>query len=179
MKKIIQAILAVFLLTACGQSLQGNSSANNKPEETAAAEPAAEEPAEDLTSDQILDVVLNDLNLSAAQLQDIKISAPDREGNVTVSFLIGEEAASYVIDQKTGDIIRADLPEGFEKENTASVPNPMEQAINAAFATLDGYKGGAENITVSQQGVNIIVEFDWNGDHYVKTYDTALDRIID
>lgn len=176
MKKSLLAVLAVFLLAACSQpsSTADTSSGTDKPADT--EKPA--ETAEPLSSDEILDVVLKDAGISASRLSDIKVSLPDKDGNITVTFGLNDQTVTYVVNETTGEIVSSDLPEGAA-ETVQTTQDPMEEAINAAFNTLEGYQGGAENITVKPQGTVITVDFDWNGEHYTLQYDTAAHQIVE
>ena len=176
MKKSLLAVLAVFLLAACAKpsSTADTQTGTDKPADT--EKPA--ETAEPLSSDEILDVVLNDAGISASRLSDIKVSLPDKDGNITVTFGLNDQTVTYVVNETTGEIVSSDLPEDAA-ETVQKVQDPMEEAINAAFDSLEGYKGGAENITVKPQGTVITVEFDWNGEHHTLQYDTAAHQIIE
>ena len=171
MKKLIALMLTLMMVlmaaTACGGS-GGEQTDEN----------ATETETEIMDSDAILKVVFDDLGIQISQASEIKVSVPDDDGHITVTFKVMDKDCSYVVDAYSGEIISKEVPDGIAEEANSS-GDPIEKAINAAFESLDGYQGGAEDIHATQSGTDIIVEFDWNGQHYKMTYDTNEGRIVE
>ncbi|MBR5932203.1 MAG: hypothetical protein IKZ95_09305 [Lachnospiraceae bacterium] len=166
MKKLLAILLAcvfaVTLLTACG----GNKNADT-PADTPTAE-SSEKTAMD--AGDLVSLIFKDLGLEMSQAKDILVDLIGEDGNRTVTFKLGDKECTYVVNAYDGTIISKDIPEGALEEAQDS-GNPMETAINAAFSSIEGYQGGAENISASMDGSIIIVDFDYDGDHYTFYYD--------
>ena len=186
MKKIVSLlcifVLAVSVLCACG----GKKEPETQPQTTEAA-PQTEKPTEKQTeaeakepmdSGDLVDRVFKDLNLSLAFADDIMVHAMDADGNVTISFKLNNIDCSYVLNGTTGEIVSKNVPTEALEEPANSM-DPFERAINMAMDSLEGYSGGAENITVSMNEGIIDVDFDWNGKHHSFHYDMNQDKLID
>lgn len=178
MKKLFAILLisvfAVTILTACGGSKQEETPA---PAETQAPTAPAEEKKEMDTGD-LVSRIFDDMGIEMIQADDIYMELIDADGNRTVTFTVGGQKCTYVINAYDGTIVSKDIPDGvLESANAAG--DPVETAINACFNSIEGYHGGAENISVSMEGTIINVEFDYNGEHYSRQFDTSAGKLID
>lgn len=169
---VLFAAVLSFGLLACG----GAASAP----EPEASEPEAPVEASELTeldSDAILDIVAEACPISLAEATDIKVSAVSDDAR-TVTFGSAYGDFSYTVDVFTGEIIDKVEPEMTEEQKSE---DPIENAINACFDSLDGFSGGAENIKVKvsvEDGVQIVnVNFDWDGQHWDMSYNTATGEV--
>ena len=165
---VLTLLLSILSFAACSGG-----------QEETEAEPAPEEEteAELLSDDELLNAVFDDLGVSLTMASEIKIGAVQDDNTRMITFKLNGQECAYVIDAYTGAIESKDVPDGAV-EAAESAGDPMEQAINASFNTIDGYKGGAENIAVSQDGTDIIVQFDYNGEHYQFRYDANTKEAV-
>jgi len=169
MKKIIATLLAlimIFAFAACGEKEETT-------DDMAATETtteAKEATTRNVTIENVLDVVAEDTGLSVAYFSEIKVKQTD--GAFIVTFKYENEDCMYKISS-TGEILEKTMPE----VNTTSA-NPIEEAINASFAQLPDYHGGAENIKTSRDGNIVTVKFDWNGESHEYQYDLDAKAII-
>lgn len=177
---VVVATLALsFSLVACGGSQEAVPQAD-APEETAAEEQAEPEATEEkvLDSQAIMDIVLDACPLDLAQIDNIKVGAV-KDGVCEVTFDSEAGPFSYSVNATTGEIV-----DRVEPEVSAEVQahDPTEEAINACMDAIEGYSGGAENISVkfvTVDGVDQIeVELDWNGEHYDMFYDPAAGQVV-
>ncbi len=168
---LFAAVLSLGLL-ACGGAVSTSEPEAPEPEEAVeAAEPA------ELDADAILDIVAEVCPVSLGVATDIKVSA-EHDGLRTVTFGSEYGDFSYTVDIHTGEIVDKTEPEMTEGQKSE---DPIENAINACFNSIEGYSGGAENIKVSMSvsdGVQIVnVTFDWDGQHWDMSYNTATGEV--
>ena len=171
MKKIVSLLLIMMmsgvLFTSCGGG------GSEEPAEEPAPEQTTEETVEEahpVTQDEVVDLVFSDMGGSPAYASEIKVSTEDAEGNYTMTFKYNGTDCKYVVKAATGEIVEKDVPEGLVEETSREM-DPYAKACDESLKTLgDEYHGGEENMHVTKDGENYIVEFDWNGDHYTFRY---------
>lgn len=166
---ILLLTMLLAVLSACGES---------KPKEGQQQEQAQENAQtneKELDADSAVDYVINDCGISVAYLSEIKVSNPD-EKTIKVTFKYNNEEGLYLFDKATGEVLEKNVPKA---SNDNSSSDPFQDALNAAFDSLEGYKGGAENIKVSSSGNIITVKFEWNGEKYEFRYDINTKKIVD
>ncbi|MBE6127767.1 MAG: hypothetical protein E7185_00675 [Erysipelotrichaceae bacterium] len=176
MKKMFLASILALSLCACSNPAASSGTDAQKPEEQ--VQEQTQETAEPLGSQEILDAVFNELNVSLSKVDDIKISVPDDKDNVTVTFTFNGEEYFCKVNEMTGEIVEHNVPDDIAAQ-AQKIEDPFEAAINASFDQLEGYSGGAEDIKVSQNGTTYVVEFNWNGEHYTFNYDVNEGKIVD
>lgn len=157
------------ILSACGESKPKESQQQEQPQESTQTN------ENKFDADSAVDYALNDCGISVAFLSEIKATYPD-DKTIQVTFKYNGEEGLYLFDKATGEVLEKKVP---KVSNDKSSSDPFEEAINAAFDSLEGYKGGAENIKVSSSGDIITVKFDWNGEKYELRYDTIAKKIVD
>ena len=172
MKKLLLLLASVLMCSAC--SSPKPETGNEKPAE----ETVSETVKKALSSEEMLDQSMNQLGLTLYKIENVHISVPDNEDNVKISFTVEGTEYFCKINQYTGEMTEHNIPEEVIQK-TREAADPMEQAINAAFSHVEGYSGGAEDIKVHQEGTVIVVEFNWNGEHYTLHYDMNEGKITD
>jgi hypothetical protein len=172
---VLFAAVLSFGLLACGGAASAPEPEASEPEAPVEASEQTE-----LDSDAILDIVAEACPISLAEATDIKVSAVSDDAR-TVTFGSAYGDFSYTVDVFTGEIIDKVEPEMTEEQKSE---DPIENAINACFNylnDLEGYSGGAENIKVSmsvEDGTQIVnVTFDWDGQHWDLSYNTASGEV--
>lgn len=166
-------------LAACGgaapeeQAPEPEQQVEQQAEPEEQAEPEQAEVA--LDSNALLDIVEDACPIPFSNASDIKVTI-GAEGTSTVAFGSPYGDFSYTLDSYTGEILDRTEPEVTEEQASE---DPVENAINACFNSLDGYNGGAEDIKVSltEGGQTVNVSFVWNGQAYDMTYDTATGEV--
>ena len=179
MKKLLAILLvsifAVTILTACGG---GSKEAETPPPAETQAPTAPAEEKKEMDTGDLVERIFDDLGIEMIQADNIKMELIDADGNRTVTFTIADKLCTYVINAYDGTIVSKEIPDGLVEEVQAA-GDPVEKAINAAFNSIEGYKGGAESISASMTGTIVTVEFDYNGEHYTFNYDINEGKLID
>lgn len=167
---LILAVICAFTLGLfCGC---GGSEPAEEPAETSAAAQT------ELSTDQLIDVITKDLDASLTQLDDLHQGLVGEDGSIEITFKMGGEDCSYTLNAYTGEILDKNVPEAAMKAKEEA-GDTTQAAMDAAFDSIDGFDGSASNISMSEEGSTIIVEFDYHGEHVEKTYDTDKGELVD
>ena len=133
---------------------------------------------EPLSNNEIMDIAVQASGLKPGEILSRHLShGEDNLWKITLGTAQGDYY--FEIDGFSGEVLDSAVPGG-----TAPVKekDPFEAAIDAAFASMDGFDYKAENIRVSQSrmdGKDVIkVTFTWRGDTYEKIYSIADKRLI-
>ena len=130
-----------------------------------------------LTSKEARNAVFEVCPISSRDAQNMRISLKGKVYEVTFNSDYG--MFSYTVDAKTGEILEKDEPD-LSQVDIVSSSDIMKDAREACLATLDGYTGGAENMTLALRGQQyqvVYVQFDWNGKHYEMEYDVSTKTV--
>lgn len=94
----------------------------------------------ELDSDAILAIVEEACPIDLAIATNVKVGLA-QDGRRTVTFDSEYGPFSYTVDVVTGEIVEKAEP---EMPGQAVSDDPVEQAIQAVFDTVEGYNGGAQ-----------------------------------
>ena len=181
MRKQLAVLLVIPALclgiVACGAAEPAEEPAAPAEQEQAAepeqAEEQAEEAVQELDSDAILNIVEEACPIELSRATDIHVGAV-QDGTREVTFGSEYGDFSYTVDVYTGEVLSSTEPEMTEEQ---IADDPVDRAFSACFGAIEGYDGGATNITVKVNGSQIKMTFDYDGQSYDMIYDDSTGEV--
>lgn len=159
------AICTLFALCGCG----GSSEEATEETTTAAA-------TERMSTDQLTDIALQDIGLSAGNVSDI--SYKEDGDNAIIKFKAEGKDCSYTINAFTGEIVDKSVPEGIGEANESSDP-AFDAVLDKAYEEIEGFDGQITNLKEKAADGVTTITFDWNGNNYEYKYDQEKKMLVD